>query len=251
MSENELPLEARMWSPDTKEKTTELADTFEGPTLAPIWDTKRITEGRWEFTDEVSGVEQKVLKITLSPGDLPSIGDKDNPRERAEISETQEISVPPETKATYSFKFYIPSDFPIPGENVVIAQIKQQVENKEHPIISLRVEEKKLKLVIVEGTTKENFNKHKISLPYTTNEWHTVSISYEFKKDRTGTCTLTLGDQEPQTYTGHLGYDHLPQEGLYFKLGIYRPAVPKEQSIYFSDFKREIEKPGTEAWPIY
>lgn len=246
MTENELPLEARTWSFDTKDKPTELVDNFEGPDLAPFWDTKRITEGRWEFTNEISE-DKQVLKITLKPGELPSIGDKDNPRERAEISETKEISVPPETKAAYSFKFYIPSDFPIPGENVVIAQIKQPVENKEHPIISLRCEEKKLKLVIVEGETAKNFNKHKISLPYTTDEWHSITISYEFNTDRTGTCSVTLDDQETQTYTGHMGYDHLSQENMYFKMGIYRPATDKEQSIYFSNFKREIEKPGTEA----
>ncbi len=229
--------------PEARENSHELEDTFEGPSLAPIWNTKRITEGRWEFTNEVSNDEQKVLKITLSPGDLPSIGDKNNPRERAEISETKEISVPPETKATYSFRFYIPDDFPIEGENVVIAQIKQPVNNKEHPIISLRCYGNTLKLVVVEGDQNET-NKHKLSMPYTTNEWHSVSISYEFKKDRTGACTVTLDDQEPQTYSGHMGYDHLSREGMYFKMGIYRPAVPKEQSIYFSNFKREIEKPG-------
>ncbi len=245
MAENELPLEARMWSPDTKEKTTELFDTFEGPTLASIWDTKRITEGRWQFTNEVSAGKNS-LKITLAPGELPSIGDKNNPRERAEISETKELSVPPETKATYSFDFYIPNDFPLEDENVVIAQIKQPVENKEHPVISLRCYGNTLKLVIVEGNETQT-NKHKLSIPYTTNEWHNVSISYQFNKDRTGTCTVTLDDQKQQTYNGHMGYDHLPQEGMYFKMGIYRPAVQKEQSIYFSNFKRETKKPDSGA----
>ncbi len=213
--------------------------------LMSQWKLSRILPEDLSITDELEA-GKPVLKITLKPGDMAERdADGNITSERAEITENGE-PVPPGTDIWYGFSFCIPKDFKIDDNRLVIAQWKQPSsgsQNPGSPFLSYRYQGGKIiaQIVIDEsvGGLEEESRRVKFkSSGLERGVWHRIVTNYQLDENNMGHCEFVVDGEVIGKYVGKMGYQHLPKEGTYFKMGLYRDPQEYSQSIYFDKFSR-------------
>jgi Polysaccharide lyase len=158
----------------------------------------------------------------------------------------------------YSFSLFLPEDFPIEDNRLVLAQWwsktkKQLGEKPKSPSAAFRFRGGLLYLSIRHSSEQVVRNPDRVpeEIVFSTKDfilgrWHrfTVFAKWSFKTD--GRIKVWLDGAEVANYSGPVGYND--DEGPVFKFGLYRDASEKTYVAYFKEIKignsrTEIENP--------
>lgn len=201
-----------------------------------IWSTKRIEPGRWSFC-QIEG--RDAVKIELHKGDKQATDKRGVITERSELSENPETLISLGTNIWYAFLFYLPEDFPIVDNRLVIAQWKQYTPQPESPFFSFRYSGGEL-MAKVAVETEEHRVKFREKKEWR-GKWHDVLVNYLLTEKQEGFAKAWIDKKEFANYQGKLGFT--PNAPLtYFKMGLYRDQIDLPQTIYFSHFRRGIKR---------
>ncbi len=212
----------------------EAVDNFDTEQMNPRWDISwRIKPESLLVTDELNPGGKKCLKISVHPGDISEPGDQGIMTERAEITERPEVRVPSGVDIWYGFNFFIPKDFQVNDNRLVIAQWKSPSKGGESPVISLRYQEGELIGQVMKEDERVKFKYPNVEMGV----WNQVMANYLLNDNHEGHCEFVLNGKTFGTYAGEMGKKGLPSH-MYYKMGLYRDHVSYPQSMYFDRFRR-------------
>lgn len=177
--------------------------------------------------------DKKCLQVSVLSGDNQIKGLIGKITERCEIGENKIVRLPLEKEATYSFDIIFAKDFKISNNRLVFAQWKH-ANSKKSPPVSLRYINGELLTVI------KNDNEI-IKIPYKvdlTKNWQNICVKIRLSK-QDGNVTTLLNNKEIANFQGITAYSNEKNVTL-FKMGLYRDAIDYEDTIYFSDFERNV-----------
>ncbi|MFA4941155.1 MAG: heparin lyase I family protein [Patescibacteria group bacterium] len=219
------------------EPPVELRDDFDGQSLGKIWELDRLPPNGYQQVDAPDRPGEKAVELTVHPGDFlrqgPAAGQI---RERCEIGEKAEYFIKPGANIWYGLSFYIPKNFLVVDNRLVIAQWRNNKTTKRHenPPLALRYINGELRFTIKnEDEWITLFNEPNAEK----GAWHDLLVNYQWNKDHSGYCGVALDGADKGKYEGHIGYDHLPAE-MHFRMGLYRDHLEEPQSLLFSRFRR-------------
>jgi len=217
-------------------KGLEIIDDFDSGQLNPRWLTRWIKPESLLITDELDPGKKPVLKITVHSGDFAMDGGDGHMTERAEITDPEELK--PGMDIWYGFSVYIPKDFEISNNRLVIAQWKQPpLGTSPSPFVSWRFQEGKIIGQIVNEAERLKFKFSNIEKGV----WNRLIINYMLDNNDKSHCQFIVND-EKQIYEGKMGYANLPKEKIWFGMGLYRDHLPNPQTLYFDKFRRGFSK---------
>jgi hypothetical protein len=218
-------------------------DGFESSSLSKIWRTNKLVPGTFEIQSSTFKAGEKAAKITLRHGDQIE-KEKGSELERSELMESKRFWAYEDSTYSYSFSIFIPNDFPIDPNRLVIAQWKQRcpVENCEpdNPIIAIRYVSGEL--LITHQTSSEQ------KVLYRTmgikNRWLDFSFLVRFTKQPDGRIIVWLDNQKIVDYRGVNAYPkaggYLEKNLFYFKMGLYRDQTKKPMTIYIDEYRKQL-----------
>jgi len=221
-------------------KEFEIRDDFSSPELEKHWTTQRILPGDFSIKDGA-------LKITLNPGDMVEAES-----ERAEISLSEE-SISPGTEVWYRFSIFIPEDFQINNNRLVIAQWKQpsdEDQSSDSPFLSYRYQDGMIIAQVIVNESDDGSEDKSVKRKFKSPElergiWHEIKTNYSLDDQNNGRCKFIIDGQIIGEYEGKMGYKHLPKTKRYFKMGLYRDRQDYSQTISFSKFRRGPQEDST------
>jgi hypothetical protein len=224
----------------------EVRDNFEAPPLSKFWEQDRLPQGGLEYVDAPHRPGEKAIKMTVRPGDfLRGQDGRGHLRERAEIAEKSDNYIPQGKDVWYGLSFYIPEDFYVVDNRLVIAQWRTN-ETPRNPITKERPNPP-LALRYINGdltfTIKNENEWIELFRQSATDKgaWHDLLVNYQLGDDHQGHCTVALDGTERQTYVGHMGYDQITP-AMHFRMGLYRDHIEEPQSLLFSRFRRGLSR---------
>lgn len=151
----------------------------------------------------------------------------------------------------YDFDIYLPADFPIENNRLVLAQWwaktkKHLGEVARSPSVALRFVNGKFYVTIRHSDKRVITQPDAVSETqiYKNNNWKlgawthfNLKVFWSYKE--TGRVVLKINNNEVANYAGPVGYndDQAPQ----FRFGIYRDDSPKTYVAYFRDVKISCE----------
>jgi hypothetical protein len=223
--------------------SSKVYDSFETGTLSRIWETgKHHIPGAVSIQSRIVRAGKSAVKIILRPGDQIK-KEKGTILERAELTQTWRSWAYEDTLYAYSFSIFLPEDFPIVPNRLVIAQWKQRCPGDhcypENPVLAVRYIAHEL-LVTHKVTAEEK-------ILFRTNDeirgkWLDFRFRLCFSKDH-GIIKAWLNGQSIIDYKGPNAY---PASGgypksnhFYFKTGLYRDRSPQTMTLYFDEFRME------------
>lgn len=214
----------------------QVADDFNFGTLSKFWDTKRAESRSLIITGELNLGNKKCLKIIVNPGDKHAKGGRQGQEtERTEIGEHKDDLLPIGIDAWYGLSFFVPNNFQIVNNRLIIAQWKANSSSNDFPspVISIRYKNGKIIGRIIDESKTINFEYPSIKLE----KWYRISVNFNIAENHFGYCKFYLNGEKFGEYIGHIGYDRFSAQ-MYFKMGLYRDKLPYKQSLYFSQFRR-------------
>lgn len=226
-------------------------DDFEGPTLSNQWMTLALAPGSYAIQSEITRAGRGALRITLHQGDVfvhGEGGDADN--ERDELLEAAprnitRIDVPYEA----SWSMYLPKDFPIVSERLVVAQWWEYCAastlpcHNNSPVLAVRYIGGKLLItqdidhqyrVLYEE--KRDLREH----------WLDLRFQVRFSQKDTGIVRVWLDGKQVVDYAGMTSNTQSVETGyispvfLLFHMGLYRNVMPQPMTIYLDEYRRRV-----------
>jgi len=220
----------------------ELSDNFDnGPQLSSLWSLSRLPKNGYEQIDAPNRLREKAIILTVHPGDFLRHGPgPEQTRERCELAEKYENIIQPGTNIWYGLSFYIPEDFLVVDNRLVIAQWRtsKTTELHENPPLALRYINDELLFTI---KNENDWIIFFIEKKPKKGVWHNLLVNYCWGKNHIGHCTVILNGGHCGRYEGHIGYDHLDPT-LQFRFGLYRDGLEIPQSLIFSRFRRGLTR---------
>ena len=229
-----------------QEENQEIYDNFEGKELSDIWSRRKFEKGAVKIQSKIVRKGKHALRITINKGDRTEQGNKGiKTSERDELLERKEFGPLENNEYNYSFSIYIPNDFPIVPNRLVLAQWKQNDEgNKvlvDNPILALRYVGGEL-FITLQTTEKKNriFNtKEEIR-----GRWLDFVFQVKFTRTKKGLIKVWMNEKQIVDYTGITAYSekyNYPKLGhFYFKIGLYRDKMDKPMTIYVDEYYKKL-----------
>jgi hypothetical protein len=229
--------------------TSPAHDGFDGSTLSDIWETDKIVSSDAELQSKIVRSGYGAIKITIHSGDKFELGQHGSlPTERAELTEAEQL-ISYEGK-TYSYKFsiYFPTDFPIVPTRLVIAQWKQEcprggICDDNSPVLALRYISGVLRITQNIGGHQKTFYRSQKELR---GRWLDFKFHICFSKNNNGRIIAYLNDSLIVDQTGSTAYQEDRSTGypdpsrFYFKMGLYRDAIPELMTIFIDEYTKEL-----------
>jgi hypothetical protein len=219
-------------------------DGFETSSVKKVWETKKLIPGSLEIQSSIVRSGKSAAKITLRAGDQID-KEKGTILERTELSENRKFWAREDLYYSYSFSLFIPQDFPIVQNRLVIAQWKQRcpVDNcyPDNPVIALRYNAGEM-LITQKGPepkgnvlyrTKKNLR----------NKWLDFRFIIRFSRKQDGEIKAWLNNE---LIVNHIGINAYPEKGgypgqnrFYFKTGLYRDQMKEPMTIYIDEYSKK------------
>ena len=227
-------------------------DGFESPSLSWIrWSRARFVSGAILPEQQIVRSGHRALAITVRNGDrYEAASETGAATERDELMESWWLYSRMGRTYAYSFSLYLPRDFPLTSERLVIAQWRQLCEARrcrpDFPILAIRYEEGRIKI----NRKDENGT----DLLYQGQEdvrgrWLDFRFVTRFDPTSNGIVDASLNGQSIVHYQGATAFHPAhgyPRHGLvYFKTGLYRDAHGEPPWTMYVDEYRKDECPGT------
>ena len=214
-----------------------LEDSFEAGSLAPFWAPGDYGSGRYEpgavtITDTIARSGRWSARITVREGDIDQAGDEETRSERAELDSGKHAVLDQEIE--YRFSIFVPLDFPIVDNRLVIAQWKQDGISGS-PTVAQRFRGGRHYLTV--RRIRSSFaEQEEYDLPaLTAGVWHDMDYTIGFFGGDRGFVRVLMDGTEVVRFDGPTAF----QEGtdrLYNKIGLYRDRWPVPMTIYFDDY---------------
>ena len=222
-------------------------DGFETEELSRArWSQSRFEPGAVVSEEQVVRAGKRALAITVHPGDRYEQGIEGSAStERAELMEAWWLFSHTGRTYAYSFSLYLPADFPVTSQRLVLAQWRQLCEalrcRPDRPIVAVRYEDGRLQV------SRQNQDE-KVILYQGEEEvrgrWLDFQFVIRFDAGAAGRIEGKLNGIEIVNYRGATVYQPgpgYPQSGLvYFKTGLYRDALhEKPWTMYVDEYRKE------------
>lgn len=218
-----------------------LFDGFEGKKIADFWvpgeyGSGRYVSGRLELQDKIVRSGKRALKMTLFKGDIRQCDPNKKCSERTELDSGKGPLMGEDT--WYGFSFYIPEDFPIIDNRLVIGQWKQ-VE-ADRPIIAQRF--KKGRFFITLHIEKDKSGEVPGKTLFETREfklgrWYDMVYNIKFTPEGNGYIRAWMNGKKIIDYHGKTAWAD-QEDRFYNKFGLYRDEWPEPMTIYFDNYTR-------------
>jgi len=215
-----------------------LSDDFEGTPLALFWLPGLAGSGRYEpgavaLTSERARSGKSCVRITVKEGDILQTGDDGKETERAELDSGQHPLVGRDV--WYGFSVYVPEDFPIVDDRLVIAQWKQ-ADLQGSPLVAQRFRRGRHDLTI-----RAQDDRH-VALPkLELGRWHDMIYHIRFAAGDDGRVQVWMNGRQVADVKGPVtlaaGGDR-----VYNKFGLYRDRWPAPMTIYFDNYAMDAGK---------
>ena len=222
-------------------------DGFESTTLSRLrWSRSRFEPGAVVSQGQFVRAGRRALAITVHSGDRYEQGIEGSAStERAELMEAWWLLSRTGRTYVYSFSLYLPQDFPMTAERLVLAQWRQLCEasrcRPDRPIVAIRYEDGRLLV------TRQNQDE-KVILYQGTEEvrgrWLDFRFVMRFDAGADGRIDATLNGAKIVNYGGPTVFQAAPgypRHGLvYFKTGLYRDAQHEPPwTIYVDEYRKD------------
>ena len=196
---------------------------------------------RFDTSSAAKTLANGVLIVRIQPGMYGASSDEPR-RERAEYGQR----IPPGVTARQSFRLRVEPGFSAP-ERTLVAQFKPSVAGASPPLSLYLSKGGDVKYVDYLGTDdpRRHDQHHTRLAPLGINlldgQWHTVSMVY-WRSDNDGYVYVMIDGKK---IVEQDGYDSDPGGGdkLHARIGVYRNAMPIEQTVMFDDWKVEALPP--------
>lgn len=147
----------------------------------------------------------------------------------------------------YSISFYLPKDFPIHGNRLVIGQWNAEPDDEAEealgrsPPLSQRFINGEFRVQLYKepitvklplAGRKILFRTKKLEL----GKWHDFVYHVRWSHKKDGFVKAWMNGKPIVDYNGPVGYDD--KRGPYFKFGLYRDDVPETYVAYFDEYRR-------------
>jgi hypothetical protein len=225
------------------EISKELKDDFESDTLSKIWNADKFIPGAFEIQSTCVRSGKKAAKLTLRQGDQID-KEKGTILERAELKEPKKFMSRENLDYSYSFSIFLPPDFPITPNRLVIAQWKQNCRSgkcdPDNPVIALRYESGVFRVTLQTGPSKTTLYSQQESI---LNKWLDFKFQLRFSRNPTGKVTGFMNGKEIINFEGITAYSQTygyPDPGdFYFKIGLYRDSMALPMTIFIDDYEKK------------
>ena len=245
-----LLLIASVWSGLTCAETqfVDVYDGFETPTLSRVWSNDRFEPGAVEMQTNIVRAGHSAAKITVRSRDKFEAGINGNKdSERAELLEAKKLVAKENVDYEYSFSEFIPADFPIVTNRLVIAQWKQYCggDNKpcsdDSPVVAVRFVGGRLYVTRQISRHQEKLFETKDVLR---GKWTDFKFQIRFTTGTNGFIKAWMNGKQVADYAGTTAYPENATTGyarpshFYFKMGLYRDLMPEPMTIYIDEYRK-------------
>lgn len=228
-----------------------VADDFEAPTVSNQWLTAAMAPGSYAIQSDITRAGHGALRITLRPGDVlrrGEGGDADNERDElleAAPQNLTRVNVP----YAFSWSMYLPKDFPIVAERLVVAQWWQYCANETLPCHNdsppLAVRYIGGKLLITQDIN------HQYRVLYEEKRdlrerWLDLRFEVRFSQKETGFVRTWLDGKQVVDFSGVTSNTQSAETGyvspvfLLFKMGLYRNVMKEPMTIYLDTYRKHV-----------
>ena len=195
---------------------------------------------------EIVRCGHRALAITVRNGDrYEAASDIGVATERDELMESWWLYSRMGRTCAYSFSLYLPKDFPLTSERLVLAQWRQLCEawrcRPDYPILALRYDGGRIKVTRKDekGTNVLYAGEDNIR-----GRWLDFRFITRFNPASNGTVDATLNGHSILHYRGVTTFQPAhgyPEHGLvYFKAGLYRDALGEPPwTIYVDEYRKD------------
>ncbi len=200
--------------------------------------------GAFSIQTEIVHSGHSAAQITLRPNDcVEEASDDGAASERDELMETPRFWSQSEKTYEYMFSLYIPMDFPIVENRLIIAQWKQLCElgncRPDNPVLAIRYVGGVLFV-----TRKNDIDEATLyrSQGEMRGRWLDFRFVTRFSQGDDGIIKGWMDGQQIVQYHGVTAYRAAigyPAHGFfYFKMGLYRDQMKQQMTIYLDDFQK-------------
>ena len=230
-------------------RKTHVYDGFESAELDSRWSKHRMVPGSFRTQSEIVRVGRSAAEITVRSRDRrEEASDDGSATERDELMEAWWLFGHAGRAYRYSFSLYLPADFPIVPQRLVLAQWKQVCEwtrcRPQNPVLAIRYQNGELTVTRQDETGK--------SILYSTTQeirgrWLDFRFDTRFSRfgdgDQPGYIDAWLNGEQIVSYQGATLYQlqrGYPAHGyIYFKMGLYRDELQQPMTIYVDEYRKD------------
>ena len=230
-------------------RKTHVYDGFESAELDSRWSKHRMVPGSFRTQSEIVRVGRSAAEITVRSRDRrEEASDDGSATERDELMEAWWLFGHTGRAYRYSFSLYLPADFPIVPQRLVLAQWKQVCEwtrcRPQNPVLAIRYQNGELTVTRQDETGK--------SILYSTTQeirgrWLDFRFDTRFSRfgdgDQPGYIDAWLNGEQILSYQGATLYQlqrGYPAHGyIYFKMGLYRDELQQPMTIYLDEYRKD------------
>ena len=224
-----------------------ISDGFESGRLSRLrWSRSRFEPGAVVSQERVVRAGRRALAITVHSGDRYEQGIEGSAStERAELMEAWWLFSRTGRTSVYTFSLYLPKDFPVTSQRLILAQWRQLCEaarcRPDRPIVAIRYEDGYLQV------TRQNQDEKQILYQgdqEVRGRWLDFRFVTRFSAGADGRIDATLNGTQIVSYRGPTVFQPAagyPRHGLvYFKTGLYRDALQEPPwTIYVDEYRKD------------
>jgi len=225
-------------------------DSFESRHLSWIrWSRWRFVSGAVVPEEAIVRQGRRALAITVRNGDrFEPASDTGAATERDELMESWWLYSRMGRTYVYSFSLYLPADFPLTSERLVLAQWRQLCEARrcrpDYPLVALRYDAGRIKVTRKDEQGTDVLYQGADDIR---GRWLDFRFITRFEPSANGMFDASLNGRAVVHYRGvtafQPGYGY-PQRGpVYFKTGLYRDALGDPPWTMYIDEYRKDECP--------
>jgi hypothetical protein len=224
-------------------------DGFEAGELGSPWSRLRMVPGSFRTEPEIVRAGHSAGEITVrSRHRREEASDDGSATERDELMEAWWLFGHTGPSYRYSFSLYLPADFPIVPQRLVLAQWKQVCEwsrcRPQNPVLAIRYQNGELTVTrqdeggkFILYSTKQEIRGRWLDFRFDTR------LSRDRDGERSGYIDGWLNGERIVNYKGATLYQEqrgYPVHGsVYFKMGLYRDELQQPMTIYVDEYRKD------------
>ncbi|WP_422079653.1 polysaccharide lyase [Ulvibacterium sp.] len=216
------------------------SDDFETGHLADFWRPGNKGSGRYEkdavtITDQYQRSGNKCAKLVVQKGFIRQDGGDGNFTERTELDSGAHPFL--NYEVWYAHSFFLPKDFPIVDNRLVISQVKQKVLfGNTIQLFAHRFRNGSHYLTIYDMTKDEKERSSRIELPKLTKEkWHDFLLQIYYSETSEGYINMWMDGEKVVSFKG-VTASKKGRNRFYHKIGMYRDQWPDAMTLYVDDY---------------
>jgi hypothetical protein len=222
-------------------QTTDLKSSFEKGKIDQIWSVKKIADGAAKIQSKVVRDGKFAIELTLHKGMTAGVGANNKNTERTELKTKSKYQAVFGQDYWYQFSFYLPEDFPMENNRLVIGQWKQV--GAKSPLIAQRISKGHFQITTAtDGRGKEIAYSDAKDIRHLTGKWIDMLYRINYSAGDDGRLQVWMNKEKIVDQIRQLGNPG-DVEKVYFKFGLYRDESDSKMKIYFDRYRRTNTSP--------